>query len=481
MVQKINYRIKRQIGTKILLPICVLSVLLTSCKKLIEVNTPTTSISGENVFTNDGTAISLLTGIYTQISSGSLLYGDFISVGLLTGLSGDELTLDIGSKGQPLNDFYINKLTSNTGNNLWYNIYPKIFVVNSAIEKLPNATSLTAGVKRQLLGEAKFMRAFFYFYLVNLYGDIPLVLSTDYTVNSVRPRTPKAEVWSQIIADLKDAKELLTTDYLDATLLGISPERVRPNKWAATALLARSYLYTQDWINAEAQATEVINHTALFHLDSLNNVFQKNNPEAIWQLQPVNYGSNTEDAKTYIIHSDGFSLSKPVYLSENLVNSFEINDQRKISWTNTITISGNSYAFPSKYKSDSLNAPLTEYNTVLRLAEQFLIRSEAKAEQKNIQGSLDDLNTIRKRAWLKKYEIGTSLDLSKIIYQERRVELFNEWGHRWLDLKRSKTVNSVMGIVTPQKGGTWSPNWQLYPIPPSDILANKNIIQNPGY
>ncbi|MBS0027564.1 RagB/SusD family nutrient uptake outer membrane protein [Chitinophaga sp. 22321] len=459
----------------------LITQLPTSCKKFVDVKGPTTNITGDNVFSNDGTAAALLTGIYTKISSNSLASGDLASIAFLTGLSGDELSLYSGYSNPDLKNYYSNSLIATQQPSIWNNIYPKLFIVNSIIEKVPSSQSLSPGVKTQLLGEAKFMRAFFLFYLVNLYGNVPLVTSTDYKINSSLPRADKSDVWQQIISDLKDAKELLTQNYVDATLLNSTTERVRPNKWAAIALLARSYLFIGDWNNAEKQSTEILNNTALFHLDSLTNTFQKNSSESIWQLQPVNYGSNTEDAKTYILHSTGFTFSKPVYLSTELVNSFENSDQRKARWTDSIDLNGKIHYFASKYKSDSLNAPVTEYNTVLRLSEQFLIRSEARAHQNNIQGSLNDLNAIRKRAWLANVQLNNMNSILNAISHERKVELFTEWGHRWLDLKRTEIVNNVMSTVTPQKGGTWSPNWQLYPIPPSDILADANIIQNKGY
>ena len=110
----------------------------------------------------------------------------------------------------------------------------------------------------QLTGEAKFMRAFCYFYLVNAFGDVPLITSTNYLVNETMPRAPAMEVYRQIIADLKGAKDLLANDYSYS-----NGEKVRPNKWVAIALLARAYLYTGDWVNAEAEATSVISNTGL--------------------------------------------------------------------------------------------------------------------------------------------------------------------------------------------------------------------------
>lgn len=114
---------------------------------------------------------------------------------------------------------------------------------------LTASTTVTASLKNQLLGEAKFLRAFNYFYLANLFGDVPLVLTPDYTVSGTLPRAPKADVYAQVVLDLLDAQKLLATTY------PASGERTRVNQAAATALLARVYLYQQNWAAAETQAT----------------------------------------------------------------------------------------------------------------------------------------------------------------------------------------------------------------------------------
>ncbi|MEI3798230.1 MULTISPECIES: RagB/SusD family nutrient uptake outer membrane protein [unclassified Chitinophaga] len=453
-----------------------------SCKKLLDVNPPTTSINGNNIYTNDQTASAVLTGIYTNISATGITNSDLSAIGFITGLSGDELTLYSGSADLRLKAYYQNNLRSITSyTEFWTKIYKILYTANLSIEGLNNSTLLTLRVKQQLLGEAKFIRAFCFFYLVNLYGEIPISTTTNYTVNNVLVRNSIDQAWLQIITDLKDAKELLSTTYLDGTLIRETPERIRPTKWSAIALLARSYLYTKDWKNAEEQATEIINKSDLYKLDSLDQSFLMNNSEAIWQLQPVNIGSNTEDAKTYIIPPTGPSFLTPAYISLQLINSFETNDQRKVVWIDTVTVSGILYYYAYKYKSGKLDEPLTEYNTILRLGEQYLIRAEARAQQDNPNGSRDDLNVIRVRAGLEKLNITEKKLLLTAIYHERQVELFTEWGHRWLDLKRTNTVDDIMSQVTPKKGGIWNANWKLFPVPSYDIVSNSNLYQNPGY
>lgn len=468
------------------LSILFLILSICSCKKLVEVDSPITSTTETNVYANDATAIAVLTGVYTNLSAGSFAGGPN-SISVISALSADELVLYNGlSTASSLMSYYLNALNSlNTGGaDFWYQIYPKIFIVNSAIEGLSKSHSLSPKVKQQLLGEAKFLRAFFYFYLVNLYGDVPLLTSTDYKVNSVYFRTPQDKVYEQIISDLKDAQVLLTNEYVDGTVIKATSDRLRPNKWAATALLARSYLYIGNYLNAEIEATSVISN-ALYNLASLNDVFLKNSSESIWQLQPVNSGRNTEDGFFLIIPEMGLNDNNPVFLNKSFLKAFESGDQRSSNWiskyTDTIANPNVDYYYPYKYKEGSFNAPVTEYLMVLRLGEQFLIRSEARAQQGDVTGSASDLNAIRSRAGLPNTSANTKSSLITAIQHERQVELFIEWGHRWLDLKRSNIVDETMTKVTQEKGGVWSSNRKWYPIPIGELEKNPNLVQNTGY
>src|SRR5690606_21218692 len=124
----------------------------------------------------------------------------------------------------------------------WREAYKYINNANAVIEGLSKSTSLSGNTRTQLEGEAKFIRAFCHFYLVNLFGDIPYVTTTDYQKNSTSVRLNATEVYTKIISDLTDAKNLLATDYSFS-----NGERSQPNRFAAIALLARVYLYTGKW------------------------------------------------------------------------------------------------------------------------------------------------------------------------------------------------------------------------------------------
>lgn len=492
----------------LLISTLVCLVALGSCKKLTEVPAPTTSLAGTSVYNSDATATAVLSAIYGDISQAGLQSpGPLNSLSVFSGLSADELTLIVSLSDAQHQSYYQNSLSSSGvafGAEYWPAFYSYIGRCNSAIEGLNSSKSLSPSVKQQLLGEAEFTRAYFYFYLVNLYGDVPLTLTTEYKITAKASRIPQVQVYQQVIADLRDAEQKMSSNYLDATLLNTTTDRVRPSKWAAAALLARVYLYlgnlTKDisnFKNAEQQATLLIEGSGgIFSLSPLANVFLRSslgNNEAIWQLQPVTAGyvSNTQDGFAFIIPpttGPGTNGNLPVYLSDKLLSSFETGDGRKTNWVNSVTFSGTTYYYPFKYKSSpnitGTGAPVTEHVMMLRLGEQYLIRSEARAQQANIAGAQADLNVIRTRAGLPNTTATDKTSLLNAIIHERRVELFTELGHRWLDLKRTGTVDVVMGSpggACAAKGGTWNSIQELYPLPPGDIQLDPNLKQNPGY
>jgi starch-binding outer membrane protein, SusD/RagB family len=503
--RKLKWITLASFSKKIMSAFMFVSFFMTGCKKFVEVDAPVTSINEGNVYNNDATATAVLTGLYYQMSTTTTSSGSvgFITITRFAGLAADELDVWNAYNSERDLAYYKNSLfatqASSTGSEIWSSFYVTLIRrCNQAIEGLNQSKRLTPSVKEQLLGEAKFLRALFYFYLVNLYGDVPLVITSDFQQNTLLSRAPKEEVFQFIISELKEAKELLSSVYVDGKLEPYTSniERVRPTKWAAAALLARVYLYTGDtgdYVKAELEASSVINNS-LYSLTPLSNTFLKNSNEAIWQLQPVLVGANTQDAKLFVLNQApiGFRSSKPFYLNNSLVNVFEQGDDRKTQWTGTYTSGTTTYYFPYKYKVSITGSPLTEYFMVLRLAEQYLIRAEARAQQGNISGAISDVNIIRSRARAAATvtipnplpDLPNTLTQQQVltaVMQERRVELFAELGQRWLDLKRTKTVDAVMTIATAQKGGTWQPYKQLFPISFGELQKAPNLRQNPGY
>lgn len=469
--------------------ILLLFIFSTGCKKFVTIDPPASSISASVAYNSNPSAAAVMSGIYSNMAGGGISNGDG-SLSISEGLSADEITLYLNVT--PYSQFYQNALSSSTAgasnNYFWGEIYSMIHVANTVIEGVANSSVVTASMKRQLDGEAKFIRAFFHFYATNIYGDVPVVTSGDYLTNNTIKRAPKTQVYQQIIQDLKDATAELTPGFVDANG-NSTTERIRPNKGAAQALLARVYLYygnltndVSNFTNAKVLADSVIGN-ALYSFSPLSgagSVFTKNSKETIWQLAP-SPGFNTLDAQFFVLTAPPWFVA----LSQNLIPAFESNDSRFQNWVGVYTLDNiDSFYFPYKYKVYNYGDPVTEYTMVLRLAEQYLIRAEAKAQLDDISGSQDDLNAVRARAGLPPTTATDKETLITAILHERQIELFTEWGHRWFDLIRTGNINSVMGSpgnVCQSKGGTWDPNKILAPLPLYETQINPNLTQNPGY
>jgi hypothetical protein len=450
----------------LLLAITSGTLLASSCEKFVELGAPPTQVLASEAFATDASANSVIRGLYTTTLSINLAG---IST-FYTGLAADDLQYNAADPNT--SEFASNNILNTNGNvaNFWSNCYQLIKNANNAISGLETSTTLTPTIKDQLLGEAKFFRAYAYFYLINLYGDVPLQLRDDLHAfeDATLSRTPVQQVYDQIIADLKDAESKLATTY-DATA---SP-RGRANKAAASALLARVYLYQKDYQNAESYATKVL-QSSDYGMPTPDKNFVNSSNEVILQLGNqsgvTTFGSNYITAATA---TPGYTLPDAVY------NSFETSptiDLRKANWTSPKTVSNKIYYAITKYKVSSGTG--SEYHIMLRLAEQYLIRAEARANLGKLAESRTDVDAVRTRAGLA--GLNASLNQTQLlsaIETERLHEFFGEFGHRWLDLKRT---NRATAVLSPIKS-----NWQatdvLFPIPQTQILINRNLTQNPGY
>ncbi|RBQ11409.1 RagB/SusD family nutrient uptake outer membrane protein [Pedobacter miscanthi] len=480
--------------------LALFGILLSGCKKFLEIPLPTDRFATEGAYLNDNSTGAVLTGIFST-AAGSILYNgastQYETIGFRTGLYADDLTqiqaASVNAIAATTSQFYLNGLTS-TNSTQWITLYRQVYNCNLTIENVESHKGNLARYN-QWMGEALFMRAFSYFDLVNLYGDVPLALSSDYSITNFLPRAPKAQVYAQMAADLVKAESLLGETYLDG-LSATTPNRTRPNKFAAAALLARVYLYMENYAGAEAEATKVIANSALYQLPALTNVFLANSNETIWAIAPVT-GSVVRDYYLYTtapaVNATQVALANisPGTMSASLLNSFEANDQRIANWTvlkttSTAPVNGQFY-YPAKYKS-VVNG--TEFLIQLRLAEQYLIRAEARLKQNNnVTAAVQDLNLIRQRARpatpagaLPDYPATISPDACMdAILKERRTELFSESGHRFYDLKRTGRIDAVMTAAATIKGSTWASWKQIWPIPLNDIQLNPNLTQAPNY
>ncbi|MBE9599840.1 RagB/SusD family nutrient uptake outer membrane protein [Pedobacter sp. MC2016-24] len=437
-----------------------------SCNKLVEIPQSKNQIENTDVFRDSTLATSALLGAY--FTMGTTVYG---GIHKNLNIYADEYNYT-ASTG-PIVEFNKSQLGSgnSTNSSLWNGLYLVIYQCNSLMEGLEHSTGVKIPVKEKLIAEAKFLRAYANFYLVNLYEHVPLILTTEVNGNARAAQVPESQVYEQIEKDLLDASAILKNQYAGTG-------KVRANKQAADALLARAFLFERKWTQAVAKASEIINSNQYTPLPKPEDVFLANSKETILQFWAVN--GFVSDATQFIPVS---ATVQPTYtISTALAASFENTDSRKSKWitSNNVTVGGitTPYSYPSKYKNRTANTTKAEYVMALRLSEQLLIRAEAFAQLKDVPAAIADLNIIRMRGGL----LPLSNTLSEqecldAITKERRIEFFGEWGHRFFDLKRTGQLDAVM---EPLKT-TWKTSAKVLPIPNSEIAYNSNLKQNEDY
>ena len=454
------------------------TAILPSCKEFVTVANPPNILTTDKVFANDNTAASAVLSIYIDMMNDQFgSNGSFVcfTMSSLAGFSANEMQWTQSNTTTPAYlEFTSHTLTPpNTYvKAFWKDGYKYIYRTNIILEGIAKSTGMTAKGKKIVGGEAKFIRSFCYFYLVNLFGDVPLVLSTDYLTNMNMPRTPAGQVWDQIVQDLKEAKQMLPVAYPTA-------ERLRPNSAAVSALLARAYLYLEKWTEAETESDAIISSGVYgTTLPALGLVFKKQSAETIWQLQPVRANTNTNEGASFLVTG----ATRPNYqITQSLLSAFEPNDKRKTTWIGfSSPVANPAWAYPAKYKVGT-SAAITEYYIVFRLTEQYLIRAEARARQggSKLTSAISDLNIVRNRAGLPAANPVDQTALLQALEHERQVEFFAEWGHRWLDLKRTNRAQAVLKPMS--SDNTWQLGAELYPIPSDEINNNPLLVQNTGY
>lgn len=465
---KTRNTIKNRIKTSIAIALIFISIL--SCDSFVESELPNNQLTGPAIFKDKITADAAMSNVYASIRNAGLLTGAEFGISNRLGCYADELDF-YGNVSNITNEFYNNSLLPlNQGIQVYWNTsYNQIYMVNAVYEGVAASNTIPTEDANRLKGEALFTRALLHFYLVNLFGDIPYIATTNYQTNSSVTRKPTPEVYDKIIEDLTTALNLVPENYYGTG-------RARPNKATVNALLARSYLYMGLWAEAANAASAVLNQTGLYTNEpDMQKVFLKACPETIWQLPPHPEGRNTFEAATFTV------LAAPpnsIALTQELIDIFSDNDLRKMFWISSITGNSQTYYFAHKYKQNNPGATSTEYSIIFRLAELYLIRAEARANQGEIISALEDLNHSRQKAGLEEL-IG--LDQQQLLIEiasERRKELFTEFGHRFFDLKRTNTINNTLGASKPG----WNNTDQLFPIPENELSANPNLLpQNPGY
>jgi hypothetical protein len=409
------------------------------------------------VFSSDSAANTAMAGMYRAWRD---LYNSVASPTVLCGLSSDELKNY--SQDPQFDQFYKNNINPNNSMLPWAGLYNIIYQANAFIQSAESSPHLSEAHKRYYTGEAKFIRAHSYFNLVNLFGAVPVLLTTDVKANSVQKRQDTGIVYQQIVADVLSADSLMDTEIFPVTQKG------RLNQFVAKAFLARVYLFLGNWAEARRYSDFVIGNGEYQLSPDLDDVFIDGSREAIFQFENLRNEFNIEILAFIPTQAPG------IVCTNSLIDAFETNDQRMEKWVSPYIYESVLYFYPAKYKPRELDR-----YTLFRLAEQLLIRAEANTHLGNFEAAVDDINLLRERAGID--VLNTSMnedDCLEAIMNERRVELFAETGHRWFDLKRSQNLNMVMVI---EKGNLWTSPDSLYPLPATDIQRNRQLVQNPGY
>ena len=423
-------------------------VLTSACETYLD-EEPVDQISDAAVIEDATSAEATLLGAYSELQQ---LHA-WLAVSM-PGVLSDEL---IHSGSFPsVNDMDNNAMQSNntTMDDHWINIYDGVYIANIVIEKIEGGEEiegLTPELSNQLLGEAKFLRAYFHFEGARLWGGIPLALSTDLEeLSSVSRATEEASIQA-VISDLLEAETLLSGVAMDDA-------PYRASEWAVKALLARVYLYNGDVSTAGDYADEVIT-SGLFPLQgNYPDIYGGDSDEVIFRSFQSSNDQN--DLAFYFLPSGRFELA----VSDKLVNSYTAGDTRAM-----FAQAPSGLYYVNKYTDVATG---TDEVPIIRSAEMYLIRAEANIG--NAQGE-SDLETVMARAGLD--VSGSNPATLDAILEQRFLELAFE-GHRWYDLKRTGEASSVMSVINPS---TWSATDVLMPIPFYDLTQNTNLVQNDGY
>ncbi|MDB4921163.1 RagB/SusD family nutrient uptake outer membrane protein [Mucilaginibacter sp.] len=399
-----------------------------------------------------------------------------------------------------MNDFDTFTASSTEGQiaDFWGGKYKAINLCNQVLDNVPGI-SMDANLKSRYLAEVKFMRAYAYFRLVRAFGDVPLRLhlpknATEYNI----PRSPKAQVWAAIEADLTDAAAVLPQTY-DATNLG------RITKGAALALHAKVAMYQKKWNDVLNLTNQVmgLGYSLFPNFEKQFRTENENNSESVFEIQCAYVDGNSAASNSQYsqvqgvrgVTGGGWGFNVP---TPSLVAEFEPGDPRKngtIIFRGVSTVEGD--AIPADGDNPMYNyksyVPFSQFHPgynegcqqnirVIRFAEVLLMNAEAANELANPTLALASLEKVRARARsgnaaiLPQVTTTDQAALRAAIWHERRVELAMEFD-RYFDVIRQGRGKEVFG----PKGWKENKN-EVWPIPQNEIdLSAGTLTQNPGY
>jgi hypothetical protein len=436
-------------------------VLTAGCKKFLNVQ-PQQQVDASVAITDAVSAEAAVNGLYNRLGSDGYYGSNFISLSYLMG--GDIQWT--GSQSAPA-QIAARALTSDNSNiaSAWTAIYRTILSANYIIDIVPRLSDplLTGAKKDQYQGEAYFVRALAYFDLAKAWGGVQLITSPTYSKTDQEGirRSSAAETYAQVLSDLDKAESLLPA----------TTNRNRATQKTVWALKGRFYLYQQDWVKAESYASKIIDDAANYKLLKPYSAFFANNvtatAESVFEL---GYSTSFKNGHYNWWLPPALGGRREWAPNNNLVTL--LNDPAIGGNRNTLIAQtappGNLWYGKLYYR----NPTGTDPAYLIRVAELYLIRSEARVKQTKLTGALQDLNAVRDRAGLSPTTATTTETVLLAIENERRLEFAFE-GDRWFNLVRTGSVTNVLNITDPNKF--------VFPIPVSEIIADKYLDPNLGY
>ncbi len=477
-----------------------------ACQNLLEED-PKDQVFIDNFFQTENDAIAAVNSIYgiLNATSSAPTFGGvyFSTYWVATGLASDEMENRLPSPDLDQLATFTHTPVNPSLYDFWRLAYKGINNANFAIGGIPKVNAETA-LKNRLLGEARYLRGMLYFDLVRWFGDVPLILELNGEITP--PRNLKAEVYAQIIEDLKFAEQNLPASYTAGNGLG------RATRGAATGLLAKVYLTQGEWQKCIDQCNTIINSGKYGLYDDFAEAFRIPNENGKETLFSVGFGTANNsisfwEAGQFNVRLLPRKLSGAIpgvnaqgwqVATQNLYDSYDPQDRRReVTFLTEINnVDGTTTEVEPHIQKywDKIAEPAagnTEHDfPYLRYPDILLMKAEALNELKNGPDAeaYAAVNQVRKRA---RFDGTTELpilpDLSGLSYQqfkdalllERRHEFVAE-GQRWLDLVRFGKLQELVPVAKP--GVQPAPYHNLFPVPQNEIDLNPNLLpQNQGY
>jgi hypothetical protein len=461
---------------KKLIYIAAMTLVMSSCNVLEE--DPQSFISPENFYNTKSDATAAVSAAYSPLIVNGFVSRNFIILGEITT---DNMFPLANNNDRVQLDNYVQTPQNGITRETWVDFYQGITRCNVVIDRVP-LIQMDEALRSRFVAEAKFLRAFYYYHLVRIFGDIPLITKevTGLDELTFPARDPKDKVYEQIIADLKDAEAVLPVTYTGADI-------GRATQGAAKAFLASVYLTRKEYQLALTKTTELMAPPFTYGLwDNYADVFLIKNEfgkEYIFDVSFVGGASGGQGGaliaffaqENNAVQGRGFGSFKP---TDELYNSFDPSDKRLPVFFTKGT--DNKY-YCNKWVDPTSTTANTSGNNLplIRYADVVLMHAEAYNKLNvPVDGNeaYNAVNSIRSRAGLPLLSGLTQDELNDAILNERRLELCFE-GHRWFDLVRTDFVGTLQA-----KGYTAAEKDMLLPIPQFEIDLNENLRpQNPGY